>query len=55
LRAIVGLELRIGRVEAKAKFSQNRPAADIGGVIAGLTSSGDLASAEAVSAARRRR
>ena len=54
LRAIVGLELRISRVEAKAKFSQNRPAADIDGVIAGLRSSGDVASAEAVSAARRR-
>jgi transcriptional regulator len=54
LRAIVGLELRISRVEAKAKFSQNRPAADIDGVIAGLTSTGDVASAEAVSAARRR-
>jgi transcriptional regulator len=54
LRAIVGLEVRISRVEAKAKFSQNRPAADIDGVIAGLTSSGDVASAEAVRAARRR-
>jgi transcriptional regulator len=55
LRAIVGLEVRISRVEAKAKFSQNRPAADIDGVIEGLSSSGDLTSAEAVSAARRRR
>ena len=54
LRAIVGLEVRISRVEAKAKFSQNRPAADIDGVIAGLRAGGDLASAEAVSAARRR-
>ena len=32
LRAIVGVELRISRIEAKAKLSQNRPAADIDGV-----------------------
>jgi transcriptional regulator len=36
LRAIVGLELVIARVEAKAKLSQNRPAADRAGVMAGL-------------------
>ena len=53
LRAIVGLELRINRVEAKAKLSQNRPEADIDGVIAGLAASGDTASATAVKAARR--
>ena len=53
LRAIVGVELKISRVEAKAKLSQNRPAADIDGVIAGLTASGDAASASAVKAARR--
>ena len=35
-RAIVGLELRIARLEAKAKLSQNRSAADIDGTIAGL-------------------
>ena len=29
LRAIVGLELQITRIEAKAKLSQNRPVADI--------------------------
>jgi transcriptional regulator len=52
LRAIVGIELRISRVETKAKLSQNRPTADIDGVIAGLTSSGDAASADAVRAAR---
>src|SRR6202043_3392393 len=33
LRAIVGLELRITRIEAKAKLSQNRPGADIAGVV----------------------
>src|SRR6201986_1464335 len=36
LRAIVGLELQITRIEAKAKLSQNRPVTDIPGVIAGL-------------------
>ena len=33
LRAIVGIEIVINRVEAKAKLSQNRPTADIDGVI----------------------
>jgi transcriptional regulator len=36
LRAIVGLELALTRVEAKVKLSQNRTAADQTGVIAGL-------------------
>ncbi len=36
-RAIVGLELRIARVEAKAKLSQNRSAPDIEGTIEGLS------------------
>jgi transcriptional regulator len=53
LRAIVGVELRISRIEAKVKLSQNRPPADVDGVIAGLTARGDTASADAVSAARR--
>jgi transcriptional regulator len=53
LRAIVGIELEITRVEAKAKLSQNRPAADVDGVIAGLRERGDAASAEAVAQARR--
>lgn len=53
LRAIVGVELVITRVEAKAKLSQNRPAADIDGVVAGLTARGDLASADAVRAGAR--
>jgi transcriptional regulator len=51
LRAIVGVELRITRVQAKAKLSQNRPAADIPGVLAGLTARGDHRSAEAVARA----
>lgn len=45
LRAIVGVELLITRVEAKRKLSQNRPAADIDGVITGLRAGGDLESA----------
>ncbi len=52
LRAIVGVELVISRVEAKAKLSQNRPAADVDGVIAGLQERGDHASARAVRSAR---
>lgn len=36
LRAIVGVEMTIERVEAKAKLSQNRSPADRRGVIAGL-------------------
>lgn len=52
LRAIVGVELRISRVEVKAKLSQNRPAADIDGVIAGLESAGEGEHAAAVRAAR---
>jgi transcriptional regulator len=48
LRAIVGLELRITRIEAKAKLSQNRPATDIAGVVAGLAARGDDRMAEAV-------
>jgi transcriptional regulator len=35
-RAIVGLELRITRLEAKSKLSQNRSEADIEGAIEGL-------------------
>jgi transcriptional regulator len=35
-RAIVGLELRITRIDAKRKLSQNRSSADIEGTITGL-------------------
>jgi len=48
LRAIVGVELAITRIEAKAKLSQNRPPADVDGVIAGLRARGDKESADAV-------
>ena len=52
LRAIVGVEVRIERIDAKFKLSQNRPAADIDGVVAGLHSVGDAAGAEAVATHR---
>ena len=48
LRAIVGVEIRIERIEAKAKLSQNRSTADIDGSIAGLEASGKSAMAEAM-------
>jgi len=53
LRAIVGVELQITRIEAKAKLSQNRPPADVEGVIAGLRERGDKEMADAVEEARR--
>ncbi|GAA4916810.1 PaiB family negative transcriptional regulator [Actinomycetospora succinea] len=52
LRAIVGVEVRVDRLEAKFKLSQNRPSADIDGVVAGLTSVGDHVGAALVSAHR---
>jgi transcriptional regulator len=55
LRAIVGLELQITRIEAKAKLSQNRPATDIPGVVAGLAGRGDERSAAAVEQANQAR
>lgn len=48
LRAIVGVEVVISRICAKAKLSQNRPAADVDGVIRGLQQRGEDATAEAV-------
>ena len=53
LRAIVGVELAIERIEAKFKLSQNRPAADVDGVIEGLRATGDPQSAAAVATHRR--
>jgi transcriptional regulator len=55
LRAIVGLELQITRIEAKAKLSQNRPVADIAGIEAGLAARGDELSAAAVEHANEQR
>jgi transcriptional regulator len=53
LRAIVGVEIGIKRIEAKFKLSQNRPDADIDGVIEGLREYGDQRSAAAVAKHRR--
>jgi transcriptional regulator len=52
LRAIVGVELVIDRIEAKSKLSQNRSEADRSGVVAGL-STGDCAGQAVASAMRR--
>jgi transcriptional regulator len=48
LRGIVGIALPIVRLEGKVKMSQNRPAADIGGVVGGLRTDGHDDLAEAV-------
>ena len=53
LRAIVGVELLITRIEAKTKLSQNRPDADVDGVVAGLNARGQTESAADVVRARR--
>ena len=44
IKAIVGLEIQIARIEGKWKASQNRPPADRAGVAAGLERPGDDAS-----------
>ncbi len=54
LRAIVGLELQISRVEMKNKMSQNRPDTDVEGIVAGLEGD-DLAEVAALVRAARRR
>lgn len=55
LRAIVGIELAITRIEAKAKLSQNRPVGDVAGVVAGLAARGEELSAAAVEHANEQR
>lgn len=55
LRAIVGIEVVITRIEAKQKLSQNRPDADIDGVVAGLEAGGRSAMAADVAQARQER
>jgi len=58
LRAIVGVEVMIGRIEAKFKLSQNRSVEDVDGSIAGLEARGgpaDGAAAAAMRVARDRR
>jgi transcriptional regulator len=48
LRGIVGIALPIVRLEGKVKMSQNRPAADIAGVVEGLQADGQDGLAAAV-------
>jgi transcriptional regulator len=45
LRAVVGIEVTVERVEAKAKLSQNRSAADREGVVRGLREEGSAGAA----------
>ena len=52
LRAIVGVEVLISRIEGKWKLSQNRSDADIEGVAAGLEASGDGLAREVAAAVR---
>lgn len=53
VRAIVGVELLITRIEAKMKLSQNRSSADVDGVVAGLAARGQAECAADVVRARR--
>ena len=53
LRAIVGVEVEITRIEAKCKLSQNRPGADRAGVVAGLDAEEATGSHEVAAAMRR--
>src|SRR4029079_9909297 len=46
LRGIVGLEMRVDRVEAKPTLAQNKNAVDFAGVIAGLDAAADSDSRE---------
>jgi transcriptional regulator len=48
LRAIVGVEVLIDRVEGKFKLSQNRSEADVAGVVAGLDATGETELADAM-------
>ena len=48
LRAIVGVEIVISRIEAKYKLSQNRPEIDFTGVLKGLDETGHAPLAEAM-------
>jgi transcriptional regulator len=53
IKGIVGLEIPIARIEGKWKVSQNRPAVDQAGVVAGLSGQGDEADAVARQVAER--
>jgi len=53
LRSIVGIKLPIARLEGKWKMSQNRPAVDRPGIVAGLAEDGEAAVSEIVAARNR--
>lgn len=53
IKGIVGLEIPIARIEGKWKVSQNRPAIDQAGVVAGLRDTGGDAGAMAALVAER--
>ncbi len=53
IKGIIGLEVPIDRIEGKWKVSQNRPAADQAGVIAGLRGGGHEAEVMAAQVAER--
>jgi transcriptional regulator len=55
IKAIVGIELQIERLEGKWKMSQNRPPADIDGVIDGLSSSNQSEEQQVAAIVRDRR
>jgi transcriptional regulator len=52
IRAIIGIELKINRIEASFKMSQNKSKADLDGVIAGLQKAGKVSISEAINALR---
>ncbi len=54
IKGIVGLELEIGRIEAKWKMSQNRSSQDVDGVIDGLSRSEETQRVAALVASRKR-
>jgi transcriptional regulator len=53
LKGIIGIEIPIARIEGKWKVSQNRPAVDQTGVVAGLRGNGDDAEIMAALVAER--
>ena len=55
IKAIVGVEIPIARIEGKWKVSQNRPAADRAGVIAGFREQGEAGEAMAALVSERGR
>ena len=49
VRALIGVEIPIGRIEGKWKMSQNRPESDRIGVVAGFQADGEIALSALVS------